>query len=124
MKKSGGFARTAHPISAAVAKPKAWTKLADRALGGAVAAVGVVFLFHPAPWFIYGIVITAVGLFLLIAALFVGLPETPTEPRSQQGDVDLKEKVKEAHDANDSLTELLEGKAQGEGADANSPGVG
>jgi len=45
MQKSGGFARTAHPISAAVSKPKVWTKLADRALGGAVAAVGVVFLF-------------------------------------------------------------------------------
>lgn len=124
MQKSGGFTRTAHPISAAVSKPKAWTKFADRALGGAVAAVGVVFLFHSAPWFIYGIVITAVGLFLLIAALFVGLPEPPTESTSQPQDVGLKEKVKEAHDANESLTDLLEGKAKGKAADANSPGVG
>jgi hypothetical protein len=126
MQKSGGFARTVHPISAAASKPKAWTKLADRALGGAVAAVGVVFLFHPAPWFIYGIVITAVGLLLLIAALFVGLPESPApapgSPPGPEGS-ELTEMIKKAHCDNDSLTDVLEGKAKG-AADANSPGAG
>jgi hypothetical protein len=110
MQKSGGFARTAHPISAAVSKPKVWTKLADRALGGAVAAVGVVFLFHPSPWFIYGIVITVIGLLLLIAALFVGLPESSAAPPPKPVVVDLDAEIKKAHAANDSLTDELEGK--------------
>lgn len=108
MQKQSPLARTAHPITSSMSKSKAWTKFADRALGAAVAAVGVVFLFHPAPWFIVGIVITVAGLALLIAALFVDVPEPPTPPPPPE-ELDLKEKIREARKANESLSDLLNG---------------
>jgi hypothetical protein len=140
MPKRSALARTVHPITSSMPKSKAWSKFADRALGGAIAAVGVVFLFHPAPWFIIGIVITAIGLVLLIAAVLVGVPEqsptpaperspTPAPEPARQPDVEAMRR--KAHKANDSLATLLDGTepsttvppgglASGEATDASS----
>jgi len=133
MPKRSALARTAHPITSSMPKSNAWSKFADRALGGAIAAVGVVFLFHPAPWFIIGIVITAIGLALLVAAVLVGVPEqspTPAPEPARQPDVEAM--TQEAHKANESLAALLDGTkpsatvrpgglASGEATDASSP---
>ena len=117
MPKPSALARAAaRPFTSFLPKSKSWaTKLADRALGAAIAAVGVVFFFHRAPWFIVGVVITVAGLALLVAALFVDVPPpTPhpvVAPPALQPVVPppVTKPIKDAHDANKSLAELLDG---------------